>query len=61
MGQLPLDSSMRELRYLAFKTIFNDSPLAKIITGFMNVFPFGCFSLYTGEIISVTIHGLVIY
>ena len=52
MGQLNLDSSMRELRYLASKTAFNDTPLAKIITGLMNVILFGCFSLFTGEMIS---------
>ena len=43
---------MSELRYLASSTIFIDSLLAKIITGFMNVFLFGCCSLFTGEIIS---------
>ena len=43
---------MGELRYLAFKTIFSDSHLAKIITGFMNVFPFGCSSFFNVEIIS---------
>ena len=53
MGQLNLYSSMSELRYLASKTIFKDSPLAKIAIGFMNVFPFGCSSLFTGEIISL--------
>ena len=29
MGQLHLDSSISELRYLASRTIFNDSRLAK--------------------------------
>ena len=38
MGQLHLDSSISELRYLASATIFNDSPLARLITGLMNVF-----------------------
>ena len=52
MGQLHLDSSIRELRYLASKTIFNDSPFAKIMTGLIKVFPFGCSSLFTGDIIS---------
>ena len=52
MGQLHLDTSMRELRYLASKTMLNDSPLDRIITGFMNVFPFGCSSSFTGEMIS---------
>ena len=33
MGQLHFDSSMSELRYLASRTIFNDSPLARMITG----------------------------
>ena len=52
IGQLHLDSSISELRYLASRTIFNDSPFAKMITGFMNVLPFGCSSLFTGEMIS---------
>ena len=51
MGQLHFDSSISELRYLASKTIFNDSPFASIITGLINVLPFGCSSLFTGEII----------
>ena len=38
IGELHLDLSMMELRYLASKTIFNDSPLVKIITGFMLCF-----------------------
>ena len=50
MGQLHFDSSMSELRYLASRTIFNDSPLARMITGFINVLPFGCSSLFTGDI-----------
>ena len=33
---------MSELRCLASRTIFNDSPFAKMITGFMNVLTFGC-------------------
>ena len=52
MGQLHLDSSIKELRYLASKTIFSDSPFAKMITGLINVFPFGCSSLFTGDIFS---------
>ena len=51
MGQLHLDSSISELRYLASKIILSDSPLVSMITGLMKVF-FGCFSLVTGEIIS---------
>ena len=51
IGQLHFDSSINELRYLASKTIFNDSPLARMITGLINVLPFGCSSLFTGEII----------
>ena len=43
---------MSDLRYLASSTIFNDSSLAKIRTAFMNVFPFGCSSLITWEIVS---------
>ena len=52
IGQLHFDSSISELRYLASKTIFSDSPFAKMITGFIKVLPFGCSSLFTGEIIS---------
>ena len=51
MGKLHLDLSMSELRYLASRTIFNDSPFASMIKGFINVFPFGCSSLFTGEMI----------
>ena len=60
LGQLHLDSSMSELRYLASRTVFTDSsdfshfsdPLARIITGFIKVFPFGRSTLFTGDIIS---------
>ena len=52
MGQLPFDSSISELRYLASKTNFSDSPFARMITGLMKVIPFGCSSLFTGDIIS---------
>ena len=52
MGQLHLVSSISELRYLASRTIFSDSPLARMITGLINVLPFGCSSLFTGDIIS---------
>ena len=52
MGQLHLDLSIKELRYLASRTIFNDSPLARKIAGFVNAFPSGCSSLLTGEMIS---------
>ena len=52
IGQLHFDSSFSELRYLASKTIFSDSPFARMITGLMKVFAFGCSSLFTGEIIS---------
>ena len=34
IGQLHLDSSISELRYLASRTIFNDSPFAKMITDY---------------------------
>ena len=47
-----MDSSISELRYLASRTIFNDSPLARIITGLIKVFPFSCSSCFTGDIIS---------
>ena len=43
---------MSELRYLASRTLFNDSPFAKMITGFMNVLHLDCSSLFTGEKIS---------
>ena len=52
IGQLHLDSSMSEMRYLSSRTIFNHSSFAKMVTGFMKVLPFGCFSLFTGELIS---------
>ena len=43
---------MSELRYLASRTIFSDSLLARILTGLIKVFPFGCSSLFTGDMIS---------
>ena len=52
IGQLHLDSSISELRYLASRTIFSDSPFARMITGLINLLPFGCSSLLTGDIIS---------
>ena len=52
MGQLHLDSSISELRYLASRTIFSDSPLAKMIIGLIKVLPFGCSFLFTVDIIS---------
>ena len=52
MGQLPLVSSISELRYLASRTIFSDSSLAKMISKLIKVLPFGCFSLFTGDITS---------
>ena len=52
IGQLHFDSSISELRYLASKTIFSDSPFDRMITGLIKVLPFGCSSLFTGEIIS---------
>ena len=33
MGQLHFDSSINELRYLESKTIFSDSPFARMIKG----------------------------
>ena len=48
MGQLHFDSSISELRYLASKTIFSDSPFARMITGLMKVLSFGCSSVFTG-------------
>ena len=52
IGQLHFDLSISELRYLASRTIFSDSPFARMITGLIKVLPFGCSSLLTGEIIS---------
>ena len=52
VGQLHLDSSMSELRYLASRTNFSSSPLARMITGLIKVFPFGCSSLFTGDMTS---------
>ena len=43
---------MSELRYRASRTSFNDSPYAKMITGLINVLPFGYSSLFAGEMIS---------
>ena len=43
---------MSELRYLASRTNFSDSPLARIVPGLIKVFPFDCSSLFTGDIIS---------
>ena len=43
---------MSELRYLASRTVFNDSPLARKITGLIKLFLFGCSSLFTGDMIS---------
>ena len=51
MGQLHLDSSIRKLRYLASRTIFSDSLLARMLTGLIKVLLFGCSSLFTGDII----------
>ena len=51
IGQLHFDSSISELRHLASKTIFSDSPFARMIKGVIKVSPFGCSSLFTGEII----------
>ena len=48
VGQLHFDSSFSELRYLASKTIFSDSPFDRMITGLIKVLPFGCSSLFTG-------------
>ena len=52
IGQLHLDSSISELRYVESRTICNDSLFAKTITVFMKVLPFGCSCLFTGEMIS---------
>ena len=43
---------MRELKYLASRTVFKDSHLARIKTGFLNVLPCGCSSFFTGKMIS---------
>ena len=43
---------MSEFKYVASRTNFYDSVFAKMMTGFMNVLPFGCSSLFTGELIS---------
>ena len=44
---------MSELKYLASITILKDSPLAKMIAGFINVLLFDCCCLLTAEINSV--------
>ena len=51
IGHLHFDSSISELRYLASKTFFSDSPFARMVTGLIKVLPFGGSSLFTGEII----------
>ena len=51
-GQLHLDSSVCELRSLVSRKKLYESPLARIMTGFPNVFPFGSSSFKIGEIIS---------
>ena len=43
---------MNEFKYIASRTIFNDSFFAMMITGFINVLTFGCSSLFTGEMVS---------
>ena len=52
IGQLHFDSSISELRYLASRTNLSDSPFARMITGLIKVLPFGCSSLFTGDIVS---------
>ena len=53
IGQLHLDSSISELRYLASKTnCFNDFPFANMITGLTNMLLFGCISLFPAKMIS---------
>ena len=52
IGQLHLDSSISELRYLASRSTFNYCPFAKMITGLTIVLIFCCFSLFTGEMVS---------
>ena len=42
---------MSELRYLASRTIFSDSPLVRIITGLKKVYLSGCSSSFTGDMI----------
>ena len=42
---------MSELWYLASRTIFSDSPLARKKTGLIKKFPFGCSSLFTDLIL----------
>ena len=52
IGQLHIDSLISELRYPTSRTIFSDSTLARIITGLIKVFLFGCSSLFPGDMIS---------
>ena len=43
MGQMHFDSSSREFYHRASETIFSDSPIARIVIGFINkFFPSGC-------------------
>ena len=60
IGQLRLDSSISELRYLASRTIFGDSPLARMITGLIKVIPFGCSSSFTGDIFHIVLNCQVV-
>ena len=52
MGQLHLDLSIILFRYRASKTIFNDSPFCKLITGFVKVLPVESCCLFTGDMMS---------
>ena len=53
MGQLHFDSSSSEFYHCASETVFSDSPLARIVTGFMNkCFSVGFLFFFTGDIIS---------
>ena len=46
---------MSELRYLAFRTLFYDSSFAKLIKGFMNVFPFACSFYLLGKLFHIVL------
>ena len=53
MGQLQFDSSSREFYHCASETVFSDSPLARIVIGFMSEsFSVGFMFFFTGDIFS---------
>ena len=52
IGPVHFGSPIRKFKYLESSAIFKLSIFAWIVTGLINVFRFGCGSLFAGEIIS---------